>query len=90
MSAKGITLSGPDLDLEALSTEVERRAGPGPDEAIARAAPSAEETHPESPGSALQVLLSSLAEDIDAAQGFPPQSHRTLGGAVVAAKRGFR
>lgn len=92
---KGLELSGLDVDLGALASEVERRAGVGPDEPVAHAAvvpevvPAQGPSHAPPP-SVLQVLLRSLAEDADVSQGFPPQSHRALGGAVIAAKRGFR
>lgn len=35
-------------------------------------------------------LLRSLAANADTTKGFPPQSHRSFGSALVAAKRGFR
>ena len=87
-----IKLRGLDIDLDSLGSEVERRAGTGPDEPPQRADPTAVEAPAtnEPPASIVQVLLRSLAEDADVAQGFPPQSHRALGGAVVAAKVGFR
>ncbi len=90
--SKGLKLTGLNIDLDTLASEVERRAGSGPDDPLQHA-PTGPEAGPPgkgSPPSVLQVLLRSLAEDADVTRGFPPQSHRSLGGAVVAAKRGFR
>lgn len=82
------------IDLESLAVEIERRAGPGPDEPPGRPQERieqlAERAENEPATSVIATLLRSLAEDADVAQGFPAQSHRVLGGAVVAAKKGFR
>jgi len=86
----GFEIEGPVLDIEALAAEVERRVRPGadaPPERDPRERGTSTETWPLSP---VEALLASLAEDADAAQGFPPQSHRKLGSAVVAAKKGLR
>lgn len=84
-------LSGLELDLPGLEAEVDRRAGSAPDEPPSRRERIPERAaQPETPGSAVLTLLRSLAEDADVTRGFPPQSHRPLAGAVVAAKRGFR
>lgn len=82
------TLEGSDVDLDSLSSEIELRAGAASDvplEAVAEEPPRLA-----TPVDSFAVLLRSLSEDADTSQGFPPQSHRALGGAVVAAKRGFR
>jgi hypothetical protein len=81
------TLQGSDVEVESLISEVERRVGATSDLPLA---PVAAEEVPVGPADSFAVLLRSLSEDADTAQGFPPQSHRALGGAVVAAKRGFR
>jgi hypothetical protein len=82
------TIEGSDVQLDALASEVERRAGTMPDPALAPVAERADSSL--SQGEPFAVLLRSLSEDADTAQGLPPQSHRKLGNAVVAAKRGFR
>ena len=80
------SVEGEGLDPLALLTEIERRAGPelASPPSVAAAEP------PPDPTDLFGRLLRSLSENADAAQGFPPQSHRSFGGAVVAAKRGFR
>jgi hypothetical protein len=81
-------IEAPPLDLDALMAAVERRVRPGIDDPPERQSPPPPiESVPLSP---VETLLASLLEDADSAQGFPPQSHRRLGGAVVAAKKGFR
>jgi hypothetical protein len=82
------TLEGSDVELESLASEIERRAGASSDPALVGVAEELPQIT--GPVDSFAVLLRSLSEDADTAQGFPPQSHRTLGGAVVAAKRGFR
>jgi hypothetical protein len=78
------SIEGEGLDSEALVSEVERRvgkaieAGPPPDDA------------PRTVTDLFGELLRSLAENADTTQGFPPQSHRSFGSALVAAKKGFR
>ena len=82
------TLEGADVELDSLASEIERRAGAASDPPLA---PVTEETTDITrPVDSFAALLRSLSEDADTSQGFPPQSHRALGGAVVAAKRGFR
>jgi hypothetical protein len=81
------TLEGSDVELDSLASEIERRAGAASDPPLL---PGTEESTFTRPADSFAVLLRSLSEDADTAQGFPPQSHRALGGAVVAAKRGFR
>ncbi len=83
-------IESPPLDVEALAVEVEQRVRPMPDDPPDRQLARAESEAQAALRSPVEALLASLAEDADAAQGFPPQSHRKLGGAVVAAKRGFR
>jgi hypothetical protein len=83
-------IESPSVDVEALSLEVERRVRPGPDEPPTRVPPGGQAESQSSIRSPVEALLASLSEDADASQGFPPQSHRKLGGAVVAAKKGFR
>jgi len=83
-------IESPPLDVEALSLEIERRVGPISDDLPKRDPASAEPESLPTPRSPVEALLASLAEDANAAQGFPPQSHRKLGGAVVAAKKGLR
>ena len=82
------TLEGSDVELDSLASEIERRAGASTDPVVTGVA----EDLPQITGpiDSFAVLLRSLSEDADTAQGFPPQSHRAPGGAVVAAKRGFR
>jgi hypothetical protein len=81
-------IEAPQLDLTSLAAEVERRVRPGIDDLPERQpAPPVIEPTKLSP---VEALPASLLEDSDATQGFPPQSHRRLGGAVVAAKKGFR
>ncbi len=82
------TIEGSDVALDALASEVERRAGAVSDPTL----PSVEErsTAHQSPKEPFAILLRSLSEDADTSQAFPAQSHRRLGNAVVAAKRGFR
>jgi hypothetical protein len=82
------TIEGRDVELDRLASEVERRAGGAHDPEL----PSVpEESHEQNvPVEPFAALLRSLSEDTDTAQGLPPQSHRALGRAVVAAKRGFR
>ncbi len=76
-------LSGEGVD-EALRDEIVQRAG-------SEVAAAPEAAPPASvPTDLFGQLLRSLSENADSAQGFPPQSHRSFGGAVVAAKRGFR
>jgi hypothetical protein len=78
------SIEGEDLDREALVAEVERRAGKALD---------VSEPPPEPPRPVTDVfgeLLRSLAANADTTRGFPPQSHRSFGSAVVAAKKGFR
>jgi len=87
---EAFTIESPPLDVEALSLEVERRVRPGPDEPPDRVDGQERSANPSPGESPVEALLASLSEDADAAQGFPPQSHRKLGAAVVAAKRGFR
>jgi len=82
------TIEGSDVELKALVSEVERRAGAVSDPALPVAPEKIDSPAPTSDPFAL--LLRSLSEDADTSQGFPAQSHRKLGGAVVAAKRGFR
>jgi hypothetical protein len=88
--SEAFRIESPPLDVEALSLEVERKARPGPDDPPARDPRQGLLESQSSPGSPVDALLASLTEDADAAQGFPPQSHRKLGAAVVAAKKGFR
>jgi len=88
--SESFKLEGPALDLETLSAEVGRRVRPGPDEPPFRESDGAPPRPAGESLSPVEELLASLSEDADAAQGFPPQSHRKLGGAVVAAKKGFR
>ncbi|MHB1845237.1 MAG: hypothetical protein ACYCWW_10435 [Deltaproteobacteria bacterium] len=80
----GFRISGEGLDEGKLREEIDRRAGselkPAPEEPAA----------PASTSDLFGELLRSLALNADSSQGFPPQSHRSFGGAVVAAKRGFR
>jgi hypothetical protein len=83
-------LEGAPIDLEGLGQQIERRIPTGPDDPPARDDPPAGPGLELGSGSAVELLLSSLSEDADVAQGFPPQSHRKLGSAVVAAKKGFR
>jgi len=83
------TIEGSDLELDALASEVERRAGVARDLPLS-SVEDAEAQPAATPAEPFALLLRSLSEDADTSQGFPPQSHRKLGGAVVAAKRGFR
>jgi hypothetical protein len=85
---ESFAIDAPMLDVTSLAAEVERSVRPGVDAPPERQpAPPSMEAAKLSP---VETLLASLLEDADAAQGFPPQSHRRLGGAVVAAKKGFR
>jgi hypothetical protein len=88
MVRDGFTLEGSDVELDTLASEIEHRAGAAID--VPLAAASDETSRTTGPIDPFAALLRSLSEDADTAQGFPPQSHRALGGAVVAAKRGFR
>jgi hypothetical protein len=81
------TLESADVELDALASEIERRAGAASDPPLE---PMTDETTFTRPVDSFAALLRSLSEDADTSQGFPPQSHRALGGAGVAAKRGFR
>ncbi|MHB8418515.1 MAG: hypothetical protein ACYDCL_10595 [Myxococcales bacterium] len=80
------TVTGEGLGGDALIAEIERRAGKelggAPVEAEIPRTPTARDLFGE--------LLRALASDADASRGFPPQSHRSFGSAVVAAKKGFR
>ena len=81
------SIEGDGLDGEALISEIERRVGkslePG------RMAEPPVEVHP-TVTDLFGELLRSLAANADTTKGFPPQSHRSFGSALVAAKRGFR
>ncbi len=77
-------VTGEGIEPDHLVAEIEARAG---QDVHAPPAPAVPEEPPPDPFS---QLLRALAEDADAAEGFPPQSHRALGSAVVAAKKGFR
>jgi hypothetical protein len=82
------SIEGEGLDSEALVSEVERRVG----KAI-EAGPPPSPPPDDAPRTVTDLfgeLLRSLAENADTTQGFPPQSHRSFGSALVAAKKGFR
>lgn len=80
------SVEGEGLDAPGLMAELERRVGPLP-----TAPPTVQaEAPPPDPQDLFGRLLRSLTLNADSAQGYPPQSHRSFGGAVVAAKRGFR
>jgi hypothetical protein len=80
------SIEGEGLGDAALLTEIERRAGKD----LGPASPEAEAPSAPAPRDLFGELLRALADNADASRGFPPQSHRSFGSAVVAAKRGFR
>jgi hypothetical protein len=79
-------VEGEGLDSEALVTDIERRVGKAV--ALGQAEPPAEQRPTVT--DLFGELLRSLAANADTTQGFPPQSHRSFGSALVAAKKGFR
>ncbi len=80
-------IEGEGLDSENLVAEVERRVGKALDAGQAAEPP----IEPRLTVTDLfGELLRSLAANADTTKGFPPQSHRSFGSALVAAKKGFR